>query len=294
METGGGGERGSTLVPVGDGLRLRVEDRGTGAATLLLHGFTGSVEAWGEEILSGLAARDRRVVTVDLPGHGGSDVPGRPERTAMERVVDDLCRVLDARGLERADWVGYSMGGRIALAAAVLRPGRVGRLVLEGASPGLASARDREARRRRDEALARRILDEGIEAFVDRWMDLPLFRSQEKLPAARIQAARERRLRCDPRGLASSLRGLGTGRQPSFWDDLAHVDRPVLLVTGEADAKFTGIAERMEARLPDARHRVIPGAGHTVHFEAPDAWLEEVAGFLDGRRPETHEGGART
>lgn len=269
------------LMALRDGLRLRVVDRGEGPAALLLHGFTGAVEAWGDEILQGLVEAGRRVLAVDLHGHGHSDVPDGPERTAMEEVVRDLAEVLDRLGVERADWIGYSMGGRVALGAAVLRPGRVERLVLEGTSPGLESEEERAERRRRDEELARRILEEGIEAFVDHWMGLPLFRTQERLPEERRRDARRRRLRCSPRGLATSLRGLGTGRQPPFWGALGRVRRPVLLLTGGADAKFDEIAARMEELLPEAERAIVAGAGHTVHFEDPEAWLRHVTRFLE-------------
>jgi len=266
-----------------DGFRLRVEERGRGPATLLVHGFTGSVEAWGEAILDGLVKAGRRVVAVDLPGHGRSDLPAGPERTTMERLLDDLSAVLDALDLDRADWIGYSMGGRIALGAAALRPERVGRLVLEGASPGLETEKERRARRERDEALARRILDRGIEPFVDEWLALPLFRSRERLSEETRRAERERRLRCDPRGLAATLRGVGTGRQPSFWADLAQVDVPTLLLAGADDPKYRALAERMAALLPRAEVGVVAKAGHTTHLEAPDEWLRRVTEFLAER-----------
>ena len=247
---------------------------------LLLHGFTGSVEAWGEVILQGLAAAGLRVLAVDLPGHGRSDVPDTPRRYHLESVVHDLLDVLDARGLERPAWVGYSMGGRIALGAAVLHPDRVGRLVLESASPGLESEADREARRRSDEALSRRILDRGIEAFVSEWMDLPLFATQRRLPEPVIARARRRRLRCSPRGLALTLRGLGTGSQPSFWADLGSLPHRTLLLAGGLDTKYVEIAERMAARISGVERRTVADAGHTVHREAPEAWLRSVGEFL--------------
>lgn len=270
-------------VKVADGLRLRVEERGRGPATLLVHGFTGSVEAWGESILDGLVAAGRRVVAVDLPGHGRSDLPAGPRRVTMERLVDDLTAVLDALNLDRADWIGYSMGGRIALGAAVLRPERVDRLVLESASPGLETEKERRARRERDEALARRILDGGIAPFVDEWLALPLFRSRERLPEETRRAERERRLRCDPRGLAAALRGVGTGSQPSFWADLAHLDAPTLLLAGADDPKYQALAEGMAELLPRAEVAVVAEAGHTTHLEAPAEWLRRVGDFLTGR-----------
>lgn len=266
-------------VAVRDGLHLAVGERGEGPPLLLLHGFTGSAEAWGERILSGLA-REHRVLAVDLPGHGGSDAPTDPGRYRLEEVVRDLVDLLDRMGAPRARWVGYSMGGRVALGAAVLAPERVERLVLEGASPGLAGEEERRERRVSDEALAARIEAEGITRFVDGWMDLPMFATQWRLPIAVIEMERMRRLQNRAEGLAASLRGLGPGSQPPLWDRLPEVRAPVLVLTGAEDGKLTEVASRMARLLPDARHTVVAGAGHAVHLEAPGAWLEAVTGFL--------------
>ena len=141
------------FVTMRDGLRLHVRIQGKGDPLLLLHGFTGSVEAWGEEVFEGFAQANQ-VVAVDLPGHGASDLSPDPERYQVEEILRDLCQVLDAVSLEKARWIGYSMGGRIALAAAVLRPARVSSLILESASPGLEGEKEQRARRRADEALA--------------------------------------------------------------------------------------------------------------------------------------------
>ena len=267
--------RGIRPLKLRDGHHLHLEERGRGDALLLVHGFTGSVEAWGDGILDVLA-RHYRVLAVDLLGHGRSSRPHDAERYRMEEVLLDLLEVLDAVGVEHARWVGYSMGGRVALAGAILHPGRVAGLVLESASPGLEAASDREERRRADEALARRLEAEGIEPFVAGWMALPLFATQRRLPPETLEAARRRRLRNEPLALAASLRGLGTGVQPSFWDRLHEIGAPTLLLTGAEDGKFTGLARRMSAEIPEAVHKVVPRAGHTVHLEAPGAWLEAV------------------
>jgi 2-succinyl-6-hydroxy-2,4-cyclohexadiene-1-carboxylate synthase len=221
-------------------------------------------------------------LAVDLPGHGAERGPSDPTHYRMERVVDHLVRVLDREGVDRADWVGYSMGGRVALGAAVLRPERVRRLVLESASPGLEGEAQRARRRGEDESLARRLEAGGIERFVDFWMARPLFASQAALPGAVREAARRRRLANDPRLLAAVLRGLGTGSQPSFWDRLPEIRAPTLLLTGALDPRFGETARRMARGIPGALHRVVPGAGHAIHLERPGRWLDDVVPFLSG------------
>ncbi len=241
---------------------------------LLLHGFTGSGEGWGEEIPRRLARRGP-VWIVDLPGHGDAahEVP------PFHQVVDDLAHEV---GDVQAHWIGYSMGGRIALSVAVRYPEVVASLVLESASPGLEDPAARRERRASDEALARSIESEGIEAFVDFWEAHPLFRSRRRLPQGIVEGERARRLGQDPAGLAGALRQMGTGVQPSHWGDLEGLDRRVLLLTGALDEKFVAIADRMAATLPRAWRRTLSGVGHTVHLEAPDSWLTAVESFLDG------------
>jgi 2-succinyl-6-hydroxy-2,4-cyclohexadiene-1-carboxylate synthase len=172
------------------------------------------------------------------------------------------------------------MGGRIALHYALGHPDRVSRLVLESASPGLSDPRDRAARVASDEALARALEADGIEGFVNRWEALPLFESQQALPEAVRAEVRRRRLTNDPRSLAASLRGIGTGTLPSLWDRLEEVAQPVLLLVGALDSRFVTIARRMAARLPTAEVHVVGGAGHRVHLERPREWLEAVTRFL--------------
>jgi 2-succinyl-6-hydroxy-2,4-cyclohexadiene-1-carboxylate synthase len=260
-------------------LRVRTVGAGTGVPILLVHGFTGSAEGWGEGILEGLAA-GRPVLAADLPGHGESDDDRGPEGFTMDRVVADLLGVLDERKIAAADWVGYSMGARIALAAALRHPKRVRSLVLESGSPGLRAEDARARRRRQDDLLARRIEAQGIEAFVDYWMAQPLFSTQSRLPAAVLGDARRRRLRNRPRSLAMVLRGMGTGSQPSYWGELAHLKLPVLLLTGGLDTRYTALAAEMTGLLPQATHLIVPDAGHSVHLEDPRGWLEAVRPFL--------------
>ncbi len=275
-------------IRAADGLELAVSVRdpdggpatGEGPPLLLLHGFGGSAGAWGEAALAGLAGW--RILAVDLPGHGASDDPAGPGRVALERVLDDLERVLDRAGASACPWIGYSMGGRIALAAAVLRPGRVSRVILESASPGIDDPVVRAERRARDEALAARIEREGVAAWVEEWERQPLLSGRGGLPAAEREAFLELRRANRPASLTAWLRGLGTGVQPSFWPRLPEVHAPALVLTGERDVKFTEIGARMASAFREAESVVVPHAGHTVHREAPRAWAAAVTPFLVG------------
>ena len=266
-------------LPAGPTLRVR-EWPGSGRGLLLLHGFLGGVESWGS--LPG-RLRGVRAVAVDLPGHGGSREVA-PGDCTVPRVVETLA-ALQERLFDRPPmWLGYSMGARIALAAAAEGvPGAA--LLLESGSPGLAEPQSRAARREVDEARARRIEAIGIEAFVDEWLRLPIFDGLRACAPEVVLAARAVRAAQDPERMAACLREGGTGTQPSYWEDLARIRRPVRLVVGVKDPKFMAVAREMSARLPDAVVREVPGSGHTVHLEAPDAWLGWVRGALADVEP---------
>jgi 2-succinyl-6-hydroxy-2,4-cyclohexadiene-1-carboxylate synthase len=167
------------------------------------------------------------------------------------------------------------MGGRIALYTALALPGLVERLVLVGASPGIADAAEREERRRADAALADRIVEIGIDAFAAEWGAQELFAGQDERVAA---AAHADRLRNTAAGLAAALRGLGTGVMPPLWDRLGELTVPVTLVAGERDAKFRAIAGRMAPAIPDCQVAVVDGAGHAAQLEQPEIVAAAIRG----------------
>jgi 2-succinyl-6-hydroxy-2,4-cyclohexadiene-1-carboxylate synthase len=263
-----------------DGLRLHVESAGVGPDVVLLHGFTGSTHSM-REAAAALAPRFR-TLCVDLVGHGRSDAPDALEAYAMPRCARQVAGVLEALAPRGAHLFGYSMGGRVALALCAARPERVKSALLVGASAGIADADARAERRQRDAALAERIEREGVPPFVDAWMAQPLFESQRRrLSAAQLAAARAQRLDNRARGLANSLRGMGSGAQEPLHDALARIHTPVCLVAGEDDARFRAIAADLAGRLPAAQLQEIPEAGHAAHLENPRAFLGVAAHFFD-------------
>jgi len=269
------------LVQV-NGVRLGVKQRGEAGksdlALVMLHGFTGSAAGWGHQ-LDAFATYGLRVIALDLLGHGQSDAPYDPQRYAIEHCQQDVLAVLQELGVskDQAILLGYSMGGRIALYTAF--SGFFRALILESASPGLEDPAEREQRRFSDEALAASIELDGVQAFIERWEKLPLFTSQKSLPFECRQALRRQRLQNRATGLAQSLRGVGTGVQPSLYARLPTLHIPVLLIAGELDTKFTAIARQMAQVLPQSQLRIIPGAGHTVHLERPQEFVSLVGNF---------------
>jgi 2-succinyl-6-hydroxy-2,4-cyclohexadiene-1-carboxylate synthase len=250
----------------------------TAVPLLLLHGFTGSSVNWAEHV--SVFSNQFSVITVDILGHGRSASPPDPNRYAMPQVAADLIALLDAWRIEQTALLGYSMGGRLALYLAYHYPERFSQLILESSSPGLAGEEEQAKRRQSDEALADWIEANGIEAFVDRWEALPLWASQQQLSAEIRQRLRQQRLQNNPVGLANSLRGMGTGAQPSLWAHLPTLSLPTLLIVGELDTKFVAINQQMSDRLANGRLHIIPQAGHTTHLERPELFCTIVTTFL--------------
>ena len=262
-----------------NGVGLNVETVGDGPPLLLLHGFTGSNRTW-QPHLATLAAR-HRLIAVEMLGHGSSDAPDEPGRYDLINVAADLVALLTRLRINQTALLGYSMGGRVALHFALHQPGMVSRLILESATPGLTDQSERAARVESDNALADFVEEAGITAFVDRWESLPLWNSQRSLPELVRVEVRQQRLANHPVGLANSLRGLGTGVQVPLWDQLATLSLPTLLIAGELDPKFSGIARRMADLLPAARLEIVAQAGHAVHLEQPAEFDRLVLDFLD-------------
>ena len=238
---------------------------GLGPRMVLLHGFTQNADCWGP--FGRHLSPGRQLVLVDAPGHGrsGHDEAGLPAAAAL---VGELGG--------HADYLGYSMGGRIALHLALARPELVRRLVLIGATAGIDGDDERRRRRQADEALAQSLQSQPLEAFLERWLAGPLFAG---LPPS--GSCLPQRLSNRPDGLAASLRRCGTGNQEPLWDRLGALTMPVLVVAGQRDERFRALGERLVSCIGDNAHLAeVPGAGHAAHLERPLDTARVVLDFL--------------
>jgi 2-succinyl-6-hydroxy-2,4-cyclohexadiene-1-carboxylate synthase len=174
--------------------------------------------------------------------------------------------------------VGYSMGGRLALHAALRDPERFAALVLVGVTAGIEDPREREERRRTDESLAEWMERGSIEQVVERWEAQPVFATQS--PELRDHQ-RAGRLSHDPEKLAELLRSAGQGASAPVWERLGSLRCPVLLTAGEQDRRYATAAQRMAEEIPDARVKLIRHAGHAPQLEAPDEFAAALREFLD-------------
>ena len=223
---------------------LATAARGAGSPRLVLvHGFTQTGRSW-DPVAADLAVDH---LVVDAPGHGGSG--------AVRLGLTDGARAIATAG-GAGVYIGYSMGARYVLRAALACPEAVHGAVLLGANPGIEHAAERAARQASDEALAARLEAGGVVAD---------------------------RRRNTAEGLASSLRLAGTGAEPDAWAEVVRLAMPVLVLAGADDAKFAGIGERLATAIgANARFAVVPGAGHAAHLEQPAAFLAIVRAWLAG------------
>lgn len=262
-------------------LTFHVEECGSGKPLILLHGFSGQSASW-TTTLDHLKGRFR-TIAIDLIGHGRSDAPPDASKYAFSRAIGDLVEIACQLHVSQAAWLGYSMGGRLALGIGLRHPEIVTAMILESASPGIADPLEREMRRVADGRLASRIELGGVPAFVSEWESLPMWESQRSLSQDFIERQRSIRLGNRPIGLAGSLRGMGVGAQDPLWSDLNRLTAPTLLIAGALDPKFVDIATRMDSMMPAAKLLIVPGAGHAVHLEQPALFVNAVARFAAQR-----------
>jgi 2-succinyl-6-hydroxy-2,4-cyclohexadiene-1-carboxylate synthase len=252
---------------------------GPGRRLVLLHGFTQGPGSW-DQLVAGLGG-SYEIVRVTLPGHGPAGSASARARMPFEIAAGAVAdAVAEVAGSEPATWIGYSLGGRLALRVALDRSELVDALALLGATAGIEEARPRAARVEIDERLAAGLERKGVEQFIDGWLNQALFSG-----LARSEAGVEERRMGTVEGLASALRLLGTGAQEPVWERLGEINVPVLLMAGEHDSKFSAIAFRIAAAIGDnAGVSFVPGAGHAAHLERPRSVATILHRFL-GRLP---------
>lgn len=244
-----------------------------------LHGFSGDLTtfAFFKEQTS------VNVLALDLIGHGQTKSLVHPNHYRMENIVLALEQLFAKLGLTKFFLLGYSMGGRVALAYSLHYSARLAGLILENATAGLPNATARQARRIADQHLAARLWNRPLQAFVDEWQALALFASQKNLPLSQQQAVRQTRLSQNKYGLAMALRYFGTGSQPNYWSRLAQLTVPVLYVSGQLDTKFYAIGQTMCQSLSatTAHFCCCADAGHCVHLEKPVWFLQQVLAWIE-------------
>jgi 2-succinyl-6-hydroxy-2,4-cyclohexadiene-1-carboxylate synthase len=169
--------------------------------------------------------------------------------------------------------MGYSMGGRLALHALLAAPGLFRAAIIISAHPGLADRRLRQIRWRQDDEWAAKIRSVPWQTFLRIWNDQAVFNGSAP-PGERLTTFKWRQ------GIIRSFDCWGLSRQEDLLPRLGSIATPVLWITGENDPRYTSLAASAVEALPQARHEIVPRAGHRVPWEAPDLFLERVSRFI--------------
>ena len=247
-----------------DGVRVYYEVEGGGPPLVLHVGFLGSLEDWRREDTRYVEALrdDYGLVLLDPRGQGRSDAPHDPSAYALDQRIGDVLAVLDAEGIERAHYWGYSMGGWVGFALGAFAPDRVLSLVLGGADPFQSDAGPIED----DEWL--RLFRQGMPDFVGDWQ-----RRDPNMPAI----MRERWLALDAQAMAAAR--VADLIAPSLEDALPTIQTPTLIYYGTDDYPDR-LPERAAAKMPNATVVTLEGLNHSQAVRRSDLVLPHVEAFL--------------
>ncbi|UTH11073.1 2-succinyl-6-hydroxy-2,4-cyclohexadiene-1-carboxylate synthase [Macrococcoides canis] len=247
---------------------------------VMIHGFLGNVHTF-EPYIS-MLEEHIDILLIECPGHGEEN--DFKATWDFPYISQALIETIAQFHYNNVYLYGYSMGGRIALYTAIHYQDHIHKLILESSTPGLETTDAQIARIKQDLQQAAAMITDYT-AFVNRWEQLPLFRTYEPLTPAAELRQRNTRLDHEPLAVAKALIDYGTGKQPSLWPHLHELKRPVRILTGSLDTKFCDIAKRMHTMLPNSTHTIID-AGHTIHVENSQIFDTIIVSFI---KEENHD-----
>ncbi|XP_078167049.1 protein PHYLLO, chloroplastic-like isoform X2 [Carex rostrata] len=249
-------------------------------AVIFLHGFLGTSEDWAPIMKS--LSNDARTISVDLPGHGKSQVHAKQECTISVKTISELLlKLINEISTEeqRVVLVGYSMGARIALHMALNSDKIKGAVIISG-SPGLKQESNRKIRQAIDKSRAKLLISHGLHNFVETWYSTKLWSSLREHPHFdRLLQSRTQHDHVE--SLAKVLHDSSVANQRSLWDDLKDCKKPLVFIAGEKDSKFVNISYQMHNEMERlCEVFIVPDCGHAVHFENPLPLIHAIRSFL--------------
>lgn len=258
----------STTVTAAD-LQVRVLRQGDGPALLFAHCLGGDLSAWSAQ--TGHFADRYTTVAYDLRGQGGTQVTPGPYR--IDQLAEDALALLDALGIERAVFLGVSMGGMVALATALRAPERIAGLVIADSAAGFSP----EARAAWDQRIAA-VRAEGIAPMVDTMLGRWFTDDFRQHAPATVAAVGEVLQRAPVDGYLASCAAI---RELDLVASLPRIACPTLVLCGENDPSTPlSLSEDIAAGIPGARLAVLAGARHLTQLEFADHFNAHVEAFL--------------
>jgi len=252
-----------------NGFTLAYTDQGHGVPLLFVHGFPLSRGTWRHQAEAFQATH--RIIAPDLRGLGESDGAGAV--STMDQFADDLAALHKHLNAGPAVIAGHSMGGYITLAFARKFPGLVRGLVLVGTKSGPDSPEAAAGRR----ATAEKVRAQGVGVVIDAMA--PKMIAATSTDPAMAADVRAFMTPSRPEGVIAAL--LGMAERPDATPMLSGIRVPTLVITGADDVLIpSSESEKMAAAIPGATLAIIPGAGHLVAFEQPEAFNRTLALWL--------------
>ena len=259
-----------------ENVKYNIEVKGSGKPIICLHGFSENLSTWDFLELNGY-----QLILIDLIGHGKSDRPSDLKYYSLKVILNHLNKIISKLGVKKYTILGYSMGGRIALAYALTYPAEIDKLILESVSYGEEGFKNRLKRRRIDLNLAKSIESNGIEWFTKHWSDLSIFNSQRNLSSDVINKVNNRRLANSTHALSNTLKSTGQGEFPCLKNQIIKLHIPILYISGEYDNKYILVGNSFEKLNSSVSHTVITGCGHNTHLEDSKMFVEVLNKFLN-------------
>jgi pimeloyl-ACP methyl ester carboxylesterase len=245
-----------------EGLDFAFLDEGKGEPILLVHGFASNKEInWVLPLwVATLKEAGRRVIAIDNRGHGASSKPHDAAAYSLPQMASDSIALLDYLRLERVDYLGYSMGGRIGMLLALRHPDRLRSASLGGIGASLITGPGRGSH------IVEALEAPSVQSIAD--------------PMARSFRMFAEQTKSDLKALAACMRGLPYQFSP---EELAGCRVPMLIVRGGDDKDIAGPAAHIAAIIPGCAYIEIPNRNHMT-VVGDEVFKESVVDFLQ-RRP---------
>jgi len=245
---------------------------------VFLHGFLGNATSFAS-VIARLPV-GHPILSPDLFGHRGRPEPALDH--SFQAEVERLLGIIQARFKSSpSHLVGYSMGGRLALALLLRAPQQFSSATLVSARRGLDGPQVRATRLAVDATWARMLQTMPLPQFLDAWERQPLFATQRQLAPYVLTQLREQRLTHDPVALAQAMTALSLAQMPSFQGALGGIQCRVILMVGEQDPKFCALAADLAEPIHNSRTIVVSGAGHNLPLERPDSVAAAISEEID-------------
>ena len=255
---------------------LHVVDKKTAIPTLFLHGFTGSHKSW-DSVVSKLALYS---ITLDLPGHGKSIFKDLNNNYSIDDWCDDFRDILIMLDIDKINICGYSMGGRLGVAFASKYPNKINKLILESSSIGIGNFSQKDLRFQSDLALCNSI-ESDLPKFMQKWKFNTLFENQLARNKEGSLKQEKERLKHDPMQLSKALRSFSQGNMKYYREEISSFKFPILIINGLDDREYVKKGKFIASLNTRASHCIIKNAGHNVHLESVDEFINTLNNYLN-------------